>query len=119
MDFQRIDEEIIEILPGPCSRERVLEEIARLSYETAVAIAPSFAQPFDVPADFIHFKDFIKEGGLHLNYLNGKLCSTYVKKKGDRYFFDASSFREDRGHPEAFLALVKEQLGGCSETQHE
>lgn len=110
---------MIEILLGQVPPEKLLEEIARLSYETAVAVAPSFAQPFDVPADFIRFKDFIKEESLHLDYLNGRLCSTYVEKKGGRYFFDARSFRENRGSPEAFLALVKQQFDYSSEDSKE
>ncbi|MBL7205851.1 MAG: hypothetical protein ISS63_16220 [Desulfobacteraceae bacterium] len=113
MDYLRITDGLIEILPGDLPPEKVLEEIARLSYELAVTVPPSFAQPFDIPTSLIDFKDVISEKGLHMEYLNGRLCSTFVEKKGDRYFFDANRFKEDRRSPDAFLVLVKQQVEGC------
>ena len=99
MDYRRITDGLIEIFLGDLPPERALEEIARLSYELAVTVPPSFAQPFDVPASLVDFKDVINEKGLHMGYLNGRLCSTFVEKKGDQYFFDANRFKEDRGSP--------------------
>ena len=110
MDYRRITDGLIEILPGGLPPERVLEEIARLSYELAATVPPGFAQPFDVPTSMVDFKDLVKEEGLRLDYLNGRLCSTYVERRGNRYFFDANRFREDRGSPDAFLNLLKERL---------
>lgn len=115
MDFRRISNELIEILPGSLPDDKVLEEIARLSYELAETILPSFAQPFDVPSSLVDFKDFINEKGLYLDYLNGRLCSTYVERKGNRYFFDAHRFEQDRGSANVFLSIVKQRLKDSSE----
>lgn len=99
--------------PAPIAAERVLEEIARLSYELAETIPPWFVQPFDIPAHGVDFKAFIGEQGLQMDYVNGRLCSTYVEIRGGKHLFDAKRFKEDRGSPEAFLSLVKEQLEGA------
>jgi hypothetical protein len=115
MDYRRISENVIEILPGQLPPETILEEMARLSYELAQTNLPSFAQPFDIPSSMIDFKDLFKEDGLRLDYLNGRLCSTFVQRKGNRYFFDSHRFEQDRGSAELFLALVKQRLEGSSE----
>jgi len=109
MDFKRINEDIIEIIPGEQPPEEVLEEMARLSYETSDSPLPMFVFPFEVPASRVAFKDLVTDKGLHMDYLNGKLCSTYVDVKGDRLFFDARRFTEDRGAPEALLNLLKQR----------
>ncbi|MBW1918822.1 MAG: hypothetical protein JRI84_13770 [Deltaproteobacteria bacterium] len=110
MDYCVINDDIVEIIPGEHSPEKVLEEIARLSYELAESPAPSFIQPFDVPVQAVDFQDFIGPEGLRIDYLNGRLCSTYVERKDNRLLFDARSFRQDRGSVEAFLALLKYRL---------
>ncbi len=109
MDFKRINEDIIEIIPGERSPEEVLEEMAQLSYETAESPLPRFVFPFEVPVSRVAFKDLVTDKGLHMDYLNGKLCSTYVEIEGDRLFFDARRFTEDRGAPEALLNLLKQR----------
>lgn len=110
MDFRRIDEDIIEIMPGELTPEKLLEEMARLSYEMASSPFPRFIQPFEVPAPLVDFKSLITETSLHMEYLNGRLCSTHVDWRDGRLFFDAKRFREDRGSPEIFLNLLKERL---------
>jgi len=110
MKFRRLTEDIIEIIPGPIAAERVLEEIARLSYELAETIPPWFVQPFDIPPEAVDFSALISDEGLSMDMLNGRLCSTYVFKKEGKYIFDAKRFREDRGSPEMFLRVVQERL---------
>lgn len=66
----------------------------------------------------VDFKDLVKEEGLRLDYLNGRLCSTYVERRGNRYFFDANRFEQDRGSAELFLALVKQRLEGYFESEN-
>ena len=118
MDFRRISNELIEILLGSLPAAKVLEEIARLSYDLAETILPSFAQPFEVSSNSVNLRDFIHAGGLHLDYLNGRLCSTYVERKGNRYFFDAHRFEKDRGSADVFLTFVKLTLEGTSKTEN-
>lgn len=110
MDFRAIDEDTIEILPGEMGTEKLLEEIARLSYETAASPFPHFIQPIEVPESLVDFKGLVTEDGLRIDYLNGRLCSTRIQRKGNRLFFDARSFKEDRGSPEVFLTLLRERL---------
>lgn len=110
MDFKRIDEDTVEIMPGELTPQKVLEEMAGLSYETAGSPFPHFIQPVEVPASLVDFKGLVTDEGLHMDYLNGRLCSTHVERRDDRLFFDAKSFREDRGSPEVFLNLLEERL---------
>ena len=110
MDFQRVDDATIEILPEGRGAETILEAVARLSYETAESPAPFYVQPFDVPPASVDFRSQITGDGLRMDYLNGRLCSTHVVWGGGRLLFDAERFRQDRGSPEAFLVLVRERL---------
>lgn len=110
MNFVRVNDEMIEILPGNRLPEEVLEVVARLSYELAESPAPFFIQPFDVPAESVDFASLVQEGGLRMDYLNGRLCSTHVSRIEGRLYFDAARFLEDRGSPEAFLSLVRGRL---------
>ena len=110
MDFKRIDEDTIEIMPSELTPERVLEEKARLSYETADSPLPAFIQPFEVPAPLVDFRGPITDEDLRMDYLNGRLCSTYVETRNDLLFFNAKRFSRDRGSPYVFLNLLKEKL---------
>ncbi len=110
MRFKRLDQDIIEIFLEGLSAEKVLKEIARLSYELADTIPPWFVQPFDIPAEAVNFSDLVSEKGLRIDYLNGRLCSTHVEVRNGRLLFDARRFREDRGSPEVFLTMVREIL---------
>jgi hypothetical protein len=110
MDYERINEDLIEIIPAEHSSEEILVEMARLSYESADSPLPFFVHPFEVPASRMIFGDLATDRGLHLDYLNGMLCSTHVEIQGDRLLFDAKRFQEDRGSPEVFLNLLKQRL---------
>jgi hypothetical protein len=110
MDFQVIDEDRIEIRPGRFSMGKVLEAMARLSYETAETATPFFTQPFDIPSDKVDFADLLNPDGFHLDYLNGRRCSTSVQREGDLFILDASWFRSERGSPMAFLRMVQAVL---------
>jgi len=113
MDFKRLNEDTVEIVPGELTPGKVLEEMARLSYETASSPFPPFIQPFEIPESLVDFRSQVTDKGLQMDYLNGKLCSTHVERRDDQLFFDAKRFREDRGSPEAFLNLLKERLKTC------
>jgi hypothetical protein len=102
-----VDENFYEIIPGEFSLETVLEEIARLSYETAGSALPEFIQPLEVPSFLVDFRGLITSEGLQMDFLNGRLCSTHVERRGDRLLFNAERFRDDRGSPELFLNLLK------------
>lgn len=110
MDFVKISEEEIEIIPGDLPTRKVLEEMARLSYETATSPLPQFILPFEIDASLVDFSALAVDKGLQMDYLNGRLCSTFVEIRASRLFFDAVRFREDRGPPEAFLHLLKNRL---------
>jgi len=115
MEFKCINESTIEILPGDLSPERLLAEMARLSYETARSPLPQFIQPVEVEPSHVDFKSLVTSKGLHMDYLNGMLCSTHVERRGDRLIFDAKSFRQDRGAPTVFLNLLKQRLKSLGE----
>lgn len=110
MNFKRIDETTIEIFPENVPVNHLLEQIARLSYELAETIPPWFVQPFDIPPEAINFSELVSKQGLKLEYLNGRLCSTIIEIKDGRLFFDAQTFKQDRGSPELFLTMVKEVI---------
>jgi hypothetical protein len=110
MDFVKVEEGIIEILPCGLPVRKVLEEIARLSYETASSPLPQFILPFEIEASGINFAELVSDDGLSVDFLNGRLCSTFVEVKNSRLFFDAGRFKEDRGATEPFLQLLKERL---------
>ena len=110
MDFKRIDQDTIEIKPGELTPERVLKEMARVPYQTADSPLPAFIQPFEVPAPLVDFKGLITDGGLHMDYLNGKQCNTDVKRRNDQLFFNANRFSRDRGSPDVFVNLLEEKL---------
>jgi hypothetical protein len=110
MDFKRVGEDFIEIALGELSAEVVLEEMARLSYETANSPLPNFAMPFDIPSSLVDFGSLITDDGLQMDFLNGRLCSTHVEIRGERLIFDAKRFSDDRGSPEVFLILLRENL---------
>ena len=110
MDFKQVDEQFLEIEPGESSIEKVLEESARLSYETAASPLPGFIQPFEVPSSLVDFRGLMDAKGLHMEFLNGRLCSTYIEIQEGRLIFDAKRFRDSRGSPEVFLNLLKERL---------
>ena len=109
MDFKRIDEDTIEIMPGELTSEKVLEEMARLSYETADSPLPAYIQPVEVPVPFVDFRGLITDEAPRMDYLNARLCSTYMETRNDRLFFDAKRFSRDRGSPDVFLNLLKEK----------
>ncbi|MBW1722597.1 MAG: hypothetical protein JRH13_15335 [Deltaproteobacteria bacterium] len=110
MEFVKIDDETIEIFPGGLDPEKLLQEMARISYESAEFLIPGYLHPIDVPSSLVDFSEYVSEKGLALAYLNGKRCSTFVKKRAGRLFFDARKFREERGSPELFLRMVQEEL---------
>ena len=110
MNFVKITEEEIEIIPGNLPARKVLEEMARLSYETATSPLPQFILPFEIDASLVDFSAVVTDEGVRMDYLNGRLCSTFVELRDSRLFFDAARFREDRGSPEAFLCLLGKRL---------
>jgi len=110
MNYRKINGDTIEVLPGELSLEGVVEEMERLSYETASSPFPGYIQPVEIPASPVDFKGLMAEEGLRLDYLNGRLCSTYVEKREDRLVFDARRLEEDRGSPEVFLDLLTERF---------
>ena len=110
MDFVKISEETIEIIPGDMPAGKVLEEMARFSYETATSPLPQFILPFEIAPSLVDFSAVVTDKGLNMDYLNGKLCSTFVEWRDSRLLFDAARFKEDRGAPEAFLRLLKQRL---------
>jgi len=93
MDFRRVDENFYEIIPGEFSLETVLDQMSRLSYETAGSALPEIIQPGEVPSFLVDFRDLITREGLQMDFLNSRLCSNHVQRQGDRLLFDAKRFR--------------------------
>jgi hypothetical protein len=80
MDYRRITEDTVEIMQDELRLEKVLEEMARLSYETASSPFPGYIQPVEIPASLVDFRSLVTNEGLHMDYLNGKRNRSRVQR---------------------------------------
>lgn len=88
----------------------VLEEIARISYETAPCPLHHFVVPFEIEATLSDLSNLIKDNSLCMDYVNGRLCGTYAFVRGRKVLFDKERFLRERGSPEIFLILLRERV---------
>ncbi|MDD5192113.1 MAG: hypothetical protein PHH54_01205 [Candidatus Nanoarchaeia archaeon] len=129
MRYQRINENLIEIIP----EENVLEVLlatAKKSYDTATPRGKGQLQPHQTPSMEVIFDKFIKYNGskpvmLLMDYVNGRDCRTKVfLGEGDKWYFDCYAFGQRgvtseeflrgvrRDNPEELLNKVSEELSG-------
>jgi len=115
MDYRRIDNHKIEIIPGQTPIDKLLETMARVSYESAKPPGSDFLKLLDKNSPKINFAGFVHLNSaevLDIDYVNQRQCKTKVRKTGDgRFVFDARLYEMNGGSPELFLNKVKSALG--------
>jgi len=116
MNYQRINEREIEIIPGATGIRKVLETMARVSYESAKAPGSEFLELLGSNSKQVDFLEFLHLNGqevLDMDYVNERPCKTRVTKTEEgKFIFDAWSYETNRGPSEPFLAKVKSALEG-------
>ena len=120
MDYKRLDKNTVEIIPDKVPVRKVINEIARLSYELARPVGLGFLQPSLTSSRDTEFSDYINLDGnldgpwvLEMDYVNGRQCKTYIRKdEQGRLLLDASVYETDRGSVEGLLDKVKEKFNG-------
>ena len=121
MDYKRIDDQEIEIVPGNIPIDDVILAIAKESYKTAVPMGVGFDEPWLTGPENEDFSECIRPKGtvvgcsdrtllLDMDYVNGRQCKTYIVEKDGKYILDAWSFEKARGPVERLLDTVKAGL---------
>ena len=114
MKYRRINDNEIEIIPGRTPIEKVLDCLARISYESAELPRSEFLELFDHESETVDFSTFIhldQPEILEMDFVNERNCKIKVRKTSDgKYVFDARLYQMSRGHPETLLDKVKSQL---------
>ena len=114
MDYKRINEREIEIIPGGTAIRNVLETMAKVSYESAKPPGSEFLELLGSNSKDVDFSKFVHLNGrdvLDMGYVNERPCKTKVRKTDEgRFIFDAWLYETNRGPSEPFLAKVKSAL---------
>jgi len=114
MNYKKINDHEIEIIPGKTPIHKVLETMARLSYESAKPPGSDFLELLDTKSKEIDFSEFVhldRSEVLDIDYVNERRCKTKVRKTDDgKFVFDARLYKMNRGSPELFLDKVKSVL---------
>ena len=114
MIYKRINDHDIEIIPGRTPIERVLEYLARISYESAEPPRSKFLELLDKESETIDFSAFIhleESEVLNMDFVNERNCKTKVRKTSDgKYVFDARLYQTSRDCPESLLDKVQSAL---------
>ncbi len=110
LKIRYLDEGFVEIEPQGISPLRVLEQIAIISYETADCPLHHFIMPFEIDPQLSDITGFVRNGSIQMDYVNGRLCSTYAYISGKKILFDGRRFERDRGSTKAFLTLLSYRI---------
>ena len=114
MNYKRINEHEIEIIPEKTPPDKILETMARVSYESAKPPGSDFLELLDKESEEINFSEFIHLNGsevLDIGFVNERQCRTKVTRTDDgKYVFNAWLYESNRGKPEIFLNKVKSTL---------
>jgi len=114
MNYKKINDHEIEIIPGKIPIHKILETMARVSYESAKPPGSEFLELLDTKSKEINFSEFVHlncSEVLDINYVNERQCRTKVRKTDDgKFVFDAWLYKMNRGPPELFLDKVKSAL---------
>jgi hypothetical protein len=91
MNYKKINDYEIEIIPGKTPIDRVLENMARISYESAETPGSEFLELLDTKSKEIDFSSFVHldhHEVLDMDYVNERQCKTKVRKTHDgKYVF--------------------------------
>lgn len=119
MNYKRINEHEIEIIPDKTPIDKILETMARVSYESAKPPSSDFLELLNKESKEIDFSKFVYLNNsevLDIDYVNERQCKTKVIKNSDgKYIFDAWLYEGSRDKPEIFLNKVKSILEEGSE----
>jgi len=119
MNFKRINEHDIEIIPEDTPVDKILETMARVSYESAKPPISDFLELLDKESKEIDFSGFVHLDGsevLNIDYVNQRQCKTKVRKTDDgKYVFNARLYEINGGKPEILLNKVKSTLEESAE----
>ncbi|UCG50006.1 MAG: hypothetical protein JSU94_09510 [Phycisphaerales bacterium] len=114
MDYKKINEHEIEIIPEKTPVAKILETMARVSYESAKPPGSTFSGLLDKESKEIDFSEFVNLKSsevLDLDYVGERQCKTKVRRTDDgKYIFDAWLYEINRGKPETLLKQVKSTL---------
>lgn len=114
MNYKRINEHDIEIIPEETPVDKILETMARVSYESAKPRISDFLELLDKESKEIDFSEFVHLNSsevLNIDYINQRQCKTKVRRTDDgMYVFNARLYEINRGKPEIFLNKVKSTL---------
>jgi hypothetical protein len=114
MNYKKINDDEIEIIPGKTPVDKILETMARISYESAKPPGSDFLELLDTKSKEIDFSEFAHLNCykvLDIDYVNQRQCKTKVRKTNDgKFVFDAWLYKMNRGSPKLFLDKVKSKL---------
>lgn len=114
MNYKRINEREIEIIPGETPIRKVLETMAKVSYESAKPPGSEFLELLGSNSKEVDFSKFVHLNSrevLDMDYVNERPCKTKVRKTDEgKFVFDAWLYETNRGPSEPFLAKVKSAL---------
>ena len=114
MNYKRINDNEIEIIPGRIPIDVVLESLVRISYDLAEPPRSEFLELLDKESETIDFSKFVhldQSEILNMDYVNERNCKTKVRNASDgKYIFDAHLYHMSRGCPETLLDKVNSEL---------
>ena len=114
MNYKRINEHEIEIVPEETPINKILVTMARVSYESAKPPSSDFLELLDKKSKEIDFSEFVHLNSsevLNIDYVNQRQCKTKVRRTDDgKHVFNAWLYEINRGKPEIFLNKVKSTL---------
>lgn len=109
-----MNEHDIEIIPEETPVNKILETMARVSYESAKPPISDFLELLDKESEEIDFSKFVHLDGsevLDIDYVNQRQCKTKVRRTDDgKYVFNARLYEINKGKPEILLNKVKSIL---------
>ena len=114
MNYKRINEHEIEIIPEETPIDKILVTMARVSYESAKPPSSDFLGLLNKESEEMDFSEFVHLNSseiLNIDYVNERQCKTKVRRTDDgKYIFDAWLYESNRGKPEIFLNKVRSTL---------
>lgn len=114
MNYKKINEHEIEIIPEDTPIDKILETMARVSYESAKPPGSDFLELLDKESKEMDFSEFVHLNSsevLNIDYVNERQCKTKVRRIDDgKYVFNAWLYEMNRGSPELFLDKVISKL---------
>ena len=114
MNYKRINEHEIEIIPEETPIDKILVTMARVSYESAKPPSSDFLGLLNKESEEMDFSEFVHLNSsevLNIDYVNERQCKTKVRRTDDgKYIFDAWLYESNRGKPEIFLNKIRSTL---------